>query len=222
MTKLDTVSGFLHHRGVSWVRLELVVSVLLTAGCLPQVGPPVGGEDAGLSDADAGVHAHDAGPACGNGTKDTLESDVDCGGPCPGCATNAACGTARDCAQGVCLSGRCAMPASVCRAAFSGCTTFVDLTDAGAPAIRFPVGGDRYSPDCVRVRLGQTVTFSGGDFSAHPLDQACGPVAALISARSGAQLTVTFGSGLGLYGFFCDQHGTASGSGMAGAIEVVR
>ncbi|MDP1917237.1 MAG: hypothetical protein Q8L14_13430 [Myxococcales bacterium] len=220
MTKLDTVSGFLHHRVVSRARLEFLLSALVSASCLPQVGPPIGGEDAGLSD--AGSHAHDAGPACGNAMKDALESDVDCGGPCPGCATNAACGTARDCAQGVCLSARCAAPASVCRAAFSGCTAFVDLTDAGAPTIRFPVGGDRYSPDCVRVRLGQTVTFSGGDFSAHPLDQACGPVAALISARSGAQLAVTFSSGLGVYGFFCDQHGTASGSGMAGAIEVVR
>lgn len=214
---LDTDSCFLHHRVVSFPRLAGFTSLFVALGCLPQVGPPIGGdEDAGTT------HAHDAGPACSNGMKDAPESDVDCGGPCVACATNAACGTALDCAQGVCLAGRCALPASVCRAAFSGCTSFVDLTDAGAPTIRFPVGGDRYSPDCVRVRLGQTVTFSGGDFSAHPLDQACGPVAALITARNGAQLTVTFSSGLGLYGFFCGQHGNASGSGMAGAIEVVR
>ena len=56
MTKLDTVSAFLHHRGVSCVRRELLLSFLLTAGCLPQVGPPIGGEDAGTT------HAHDARP----------------------------------------------------------------------------------------------------------------------------------------------------------------
>ena len=112
-------------------------------------------------------------------------------------------------------------PDDPCGAAFSGCTTFVDLTGAATPTITFPVGGNRYSPDCVRVKLGQSVLFTGGDFNSHELAQACGPVANVVRASNGTSATINFSAGLGVYGFYCTQHGSRSGSGMAGAVEVV-
>jgi plastocyanin len=150
------------------------------------------------------------------------ESDVDCGGTgCSRCGLGAGCGSALDCASGVCVTGGCVAPANAC-GVFSGCTTFTDLTDAGPATIRFPVGGDRYSPACARVRFGQSVTFEGGDFSVHTLGQACGPVSGAIGASSGQSFTVTFNRALGIFGYHCSQHGSPSGAGMAGAIEVVR
>ena len=44
----------------------------------------------------------------------------------------------------------------------------------------------------------------------------------VISARNGTSLTLTFDRALGVFGFYCMQHGSPTGSGMAGAIEVVR
>jgi plastocyanin len=68
--------------------------------------------------------------------------------------------------------------------------------------------------------VGQSVTFLG-EFGPHELAQSCGPVPNLVSAASGQQLTVAFTEGVGVYGFYCTQHGGQLGSGMAGAIEVV-
>ncbi len=197
----------------------LVVLVVLSVSCLPQVGP--------LLESDSGAGGGGAGGGdggaltCTNGQTDGDETDLDCGGSCPGCGLTAACRSALDCASGVCTAGHCATPGTQCRANFATCSTFLDLTaDAGA-TVRFPVGGTRYSPNCVRVRLGQSVTFVG-DFGPHPLNQACGPVSGLFSQGLGNSYTVTFTNGLGIYGYYCSEHGSSNGSGMAGAIEVVR
>lgn len=197
------------------VACGFICLALVAAACLPQVGEPL---DAGRLEPDAG--APDAGPLCTDGQRDGTESDVDCGGDCSPCALTQGCADARDCASGTCVGHLCAVPASVCPNAFSGCTSFVDLTADPSPTIRFPVGGDRYAPACVRLRLGQVVHFEGG-FSSHPMQQTCGPVRDEVRASSGQRLDVAL-SGLGVYGYFCQRHGSASGSGMAGAIEVVR
>jgi plastocyanin len=193
----------------------LVVLVICTVGCLPQVGPLLETDSGAGGGAGGG-----AGATCTNGQTDGDESDLDCGGSCPGCALNATCHSAADCSSGVCVSGHCSTAANPCRANFAGCTTFLDLADAGA-TIRFPAGGQRYSPNCLRLHLGQSVTFVG-DFGPHPLSQACGPVNGLFSAGLGNSFTTTFTAGLGVYGYFCSEHGSSNGSGMAGAIEVVR
>jgi plastocyanin len=96
----------------------------------------------------------------------------------------------------------------------------VDLTQAATRVVRFPNGNDTYSPKCARVKFGQSVTFSG-DFGFHPLTQACGPVSGVLSG-TGSSTTITFDRGVGLYGFYCANHGFPSGAGMSGAIEVVR
>lgn len=133
--------------------------LVLFAGCLPQVGPPVDGGSAGGAESDGGA---------GGGTAS---------GGCPG---------------------------------YAGCNTFTDGT-----TITFPNVNDTYSPKCLRVRVGQQVTFSG-DLADHPLQQSCGPAANAISGGATATFTVP-----GVYGYWCTDHGSSGGSGMAGAIEVV-
>lgn len=197
---------------------------LLLCACAPQVGPPLdaGATDAGAGDSGVDAGSADAGAFCNDLRQNGDESDVDCGGSCTPCALGRRCVTAPDCEPGVCTAGACTAPQNACAAAFAGCTTFTDLTAPGANrSITFPNGNESYSPRCVTVRFGQAVTFSG-DFGAHPLREACGPLTAGLSASSGQRLTVTFDKALGRFGFFCTQHGSSSGSGMAGAIEVVR
>ena len=61
--------------------------------------------DDGTTDAEV-----DAGPptSCTNGERDGDESDVDCGGSCPGCASGGACEQSEDCQSGVCSEQLCA------------------------------------------------------------------------------------------------------------------
>lgn len=211
------------------VNRPALLVLVVAAGCLPQVGPPVdagvgvGGGGGATATGGGGGDGGSGSVGCSDGSKNGTETDVDCGGACAPCPTGGDCLSALDCASGLCASGVCATPGSSCGAAFAGCGAFVDLTDAGTPSIRFPVGGNnRYSPNCLRVRFGQSVVFEGGDFGTHILAQGCGPVSGVIGASSGQRFTVTFNRALGVYGYYCTQHGSPSGSGMAGAIEVVR
>lgn len=51
----------------------------------------------------------DVAPACRDGSKAGMETDVDCGGPCPPCAAGRACLVGGDCASGSCVAGACAL-----------------------------------------------------------------------------------------------------------------
>ncbi len=199
------------------------------SGCLPQVGPAVdggagGGAASGGGAGGGGAAAGGGGGApasCTDSTLDSDETDVDCGGSCPPCALNLACLGPADCQTGVCAAAHCAMPANPC-GTFAGCVTFTDLTAAAADrTITFGGGSNTYVPKCVRVKLGQQVTFSGS-FSSHPLRQSCGPVNGVLQGASGSSASFTLDQALGVFGYYCDQHGSPNGSGMAGAIEVVR
>ncbi len=102
----------------------------------------------------------------------------------------------------------------------AGCPGYANCTNFTAgTSIDFGGGNDRYVPKCLRLTAGQAVTFMG-NFNNHPMHQACGPVAQALGATSGtnAQFTLTVP---GVYGFYCSQHGDSTGTGMAGAIEVV-
>jgi plastocyanin len=103
---------------------------------------------------------------------------------------------------------------------FAGCTAYTDATPPGQPRqIAFPNVANTYAPQCLRIRLGQTVTFSGGNFSDHPLLQACGPAPLLgQSTGTSAQFTPV---AAGTYGFYCNVHGSPAGLDMAGALEVI-
>ncbi|MBX7097600.1 MAG: hypothetical protein K1X89_07805 [Myxococcaceae bacterium] len=196
--------------------LSLVaVLALLSSGCLPRVGEAV---DAGQMDAGDGGGVT---PGCMDRVRSGDETGVDCGGSCAPCENGAACGSALDCLSGVCLNQTCAAAPGNC-VGFGACSSFVDLTaDAANRTITFGGGSERYSPACVRVRFGQTVTWSGS-FGNHPLREACSPVPGGLTATSGASHSVTFDKALGVFGFYCDVHGSSSGAGMAGAVEVVR
>ena len=47
---------------------------------------------------------------CANGRADGDETDIDCGGDCPGCATGRHCLLGGDCASGLCTAGLCEPP----------------------------------------------------------------------------------------------------------------
>ncbi|HVY25306.1 MAG TPA: cellulose binding domain-containing protein [Polyangiaceae bacterium] len=51
--------------------------------------------------------------SCTNAIRDPNESDVDCGGACPGCAVGAVCTSNDDCASGSCAENACAATLSV-------------------------------------------------------------------------------------------------------------
>jgi plastocyanin len=106
-----------------------------------------------------------------------------------------------------------------CPTPFAGCTNYIDWTSSTSTTINFGgAGGNTYQPNCVKIKSGQSITFAG-DFTMHPLAQACGP-ASVITNGTGSSTTFKF-SGAGTWGYYCTLHGTASGSGMAGSIQVV-
>jgi hypothetical protein len=46
-------------------------------------------------------------PTCMDAVKNATETDVDCGGGCPGCALGMACLAHADCQSGTCQNGVC-------------------------------------------------------------------------------------------------------------------
>jgi plastocyanin len=115
-------------------------------------------------------------------------------------------------------SGGTAGSGGACAASFAGCTAYEDHT-AAADSRNIAFVTAMYTPSCMKIKAGQTVTFSG-QFAAHPLMQSCGPAPAVITNGTGTSKSITFAAA-GDYGYYCTVHGTASGFGMAGSISVV-
>ncbi|MEZ4225537.1 MAG: SUMF1/EgtB/PvdO family nonheme iron enzyme [Polyangiaceae bacterium] len=88
------------------------------------------GGDSAVQDAPIDVAAH-----CTNNSQDGDETDVDCGGSCPGCAQDKKCNEASDCAEKVCDA-----QLKTCRAA-----TCVDLVKNGKETDK-DCGGPNCSP----------------------------------------------------------------------------
>lgn len=104
------------------------------------------------------------GTACDNGRWDRAladggtmgaETDVDCGGLCPGCGERKACLVGGDCASKVCAAGRCQAPTCFDQAQ-NGSETDVDCGGNCFGTCRpgqlcrgaFDCGGTRYGPVC--------------------------------------------------------------------------
>jgi len=90
--------------------------------------------------------------------------------------------------------------------------------DADARKITFPSGESAgpYSPKCMTVKAGQSVTWSDGSFVNHPLDAIGGDSASPIaSTETGTTVTFKFATA-GTFGYGCTIH-----SSMRGAILVV-
>jgi plastocyanin len=107
---------------------------------------------------------------------------------------------------------------AACQAAFAGCVSFTDSTAADADRTVHFQDYD-YNPKCLMVRAGQTVTFSG-DFIRHPLTPSCGPELLLEYRDTAASASFVMGA-VGIYGYYCLDHGNPQGDVMSGAIQVV-
>ena len=79
-----------------------------------------------------------------------------------------------------------------------------------------PAAGDVYDPPCVRVAAGTTVTI--GASGSHPLARsnrgsAANPIPVVATSPAMVQFAAP-----GFYPFYCDNHGSNSGAGMAGVV----
>jgi plastocyanin len=81
--------------------------------------------------------------------------------------------------------------------------------------------GTNYSPKCLTVPVGSTVTFSG-DFTSHPLRPSTrGSTGNPIPSTSlGMTVTTPAFTAAGFYPYFCSVHGDNTGLGMSGVIQV--
>lgn len=86
--------------------------VACTTDCVDASAPVDTGVDTGRPDTAVAEVAPDspadASALCSNSTKDPLESDVDCGGPCAKCELEKACAADADCASDHCVANKCA------------------------------------------------------------------------------------------------------------------
>jgi len=111
---------------------------------------------------------------------------------------------------------------------FNGCSdsNFVDRTAATADrTVAFGTGAAAfaYTPKCITVAAGQTVTFMG-DLAVHPLAPGTSPAAMdagtagnpIARTNTGTMARVTFASA-GTYPYFCEFH---YAGGMVGAVRV--
>lgn len=106
---------------------------------------------------------------------------------------------------------------ALCAADFAGCTQFVDLTGE-ANVVIATTKSFTYDEKCIRITTGQEITIEASGL--HPLNAAtCSPedfVDGPVTANGTYIITQP-----GIYGYYCGNHGGNTGTGMAGAIEVV-
>lgn len=89
-----------------------------------------------------------AAPSCSDLVQNGDETDVDCGGSCPGCALGESCAFDGDCASAYCLAGICSTPPASCSdATQNGAETGVDCGGGTCPACA-PGGGCVVGSDC--------------------------------------------------------------------------
>ena len=82
--------------------------------------------------------------------------------------------------------------------------------------------GHTFSPKCLRISVGSQVTIQAGGI--HPLQgqpEINGAANPLINTNGGATSPVTITlQNVGQIGYYCENHGSPDGQGMAGAILV--
>ena len=100
-----------------------------------------------------------------------------------------------------------------------GCTA-ADYVDGGADT-EIQTNGSGYTPKCLHIRVGSSVTIQAS--SHHPLSampDIYGAANPFAQATPFVAPTTQVFTQPGLYGYFCENHGDASGAGMAGLILV--
>ncbi|MEZ4391674.1 MAG: hypothetical protein R3A48_11305 [Polyangiales bacterium] len=126
-----------------------------------------------------------------------------------------ACGSACPTGQ-TCVDGACQTPFT----ALAPCNVPGDYTTGNTVTFGGTLGS-AYQPRCLTVRLGESVIFSG-NFAGHPLMPSTRGTSNTPITRTAAGVTNTIRfRGVGYFPYFCEFHGTDSGSGMAGVVRVV-
>jgi hypothetical protein len=114
---------------------------------------------------------------CSNGAKESVETDIDCGGPCPGCLNGALCAANVDCASGFCKSGTCATIACD-DAAKNGNETDVDCGGNSCLSCGMNMacvqGSDCASGSCVGGKCSEADACVDGVLSGSETDIDCG------------------------------------------------
>jgi plastocyanin len=110
--------------------------------------------------------------------------------------------------------------------AINGCmrATALDMTSSAAAIVTFGTGGLTYTPACIVVSVGTSVTFNG-NFSFHPLQGGTVVAGVLMPATSGPFVPATSTgttrtfvmTSAGTFPYYCAFHG---GFGMAGVVYV--
>jgi plastocyanin len=104
---------------------------------------------------------------------------------------------------------------------FAGCTYASAADHTGSTEVTIDISGNSYSPACVRVASGTTVTFTAS--GTHPLHSMEENGYEWDDPISGATANVDRTmSSLGSYGFYCSTHGsdTSAGGTMTGVVYV--
>jgi plastocyanin len=107
--------------------------------------------------------------------------------------------------------------------AFAPCSAESSYTTTGTTIEFGGAVGFEYSPKCLKVSAGATVTFNG-DFTMHPLapSAARGAPAAsnpIVNMSNGTTAPFTFPTA-GFYAYLCNFHGSDDGQFMSGVIWV--
>jgi plastocyanin len=102
--------------------------------------------------------------------------------------------------------------------AVNGCTSYEDRTAAGADrSISFAMTLATDVERCIRIKVGQAVTFTTSSFGTHPLVPSGGDTPTPIRAQRDVGTVEAFlFPTAGVYGYKCDTHAS-----MIGAIQVV-
>ncbi|MFT7579476.1 MAG: hypothetical protein ACI9MR_001140 [Myxococcota bacterium] len=133
---------------------------------------------------------------CTDGGKNQDETDVDCGGSCPGCDDGQTCNVDGDCANELCLDGVCATPCGAAPTLQRAAGTNVCTNDSADDQVVVTVSGELE----VGATLAIVVTDDAGDITAFGPAEATGPTTVPLSG-SGVRLVfalVTRGPVMGL------------------------
>jgi hypothetical protein len=98
--------------------------------------------------------------SCFDHMRDGMETDLDCGGTCPGCGPGGACSVASDCGSRSCVGGHCATPTGCGDGKQNGAETDIDCGGPSCP----PCGDGLHCSigrDCKSALCGPGVCLSG-------------------------------------------------------------
>lgn len=111
-----------------------------------------------------------------------------------------------------------ALPILFSNAAFGTCAPG-DFVSSSDKQVTITTRGSDYSPRCLKVKPGTTVTIQASE--RHPLQGIeMGPPNPFLRGSPGTRPETHTLNAPGSYGYFCTDHGDKEGNGMAGVVVV--